>query len=509
MDNSNKNEEITIEQGASAKTGVALKKEDKVSSDMPIKVNAYKHQQEAYQLALDTFTNNSTNSHGAGFAYLMEMGTGKTLSAIAVAGTLYNDKKIARLLIVAPLSVLGVWEDELKKFADFPYSMVNLKDFSREKKIKMLNELNGNGLQIVAINYESCRTLTNEISAWAPGMIIADEGHKIKNHKAQNSKSLHILGDNAAYKLLLTGTPITNNAVDIWSEYRFLDKNIFGSNFYSFRSKYFDMTGFENHTPVMKPSMMHAYTGRIHSISYRAQKKDCLDLPETTDSIRTIELEPKAQKIYDDLVQKSYAELKDGTLNARNILAQVLRLGQLTGGFLCADNSSQVEQVSKAKLNCLSELVDTAIEEKQKLVVFCHYLSEIDAICELLKTKKTKFSRLDGRINAKDRDKEIKQFQDEQDVSVFVGQIATAGVGINLTAASTMVFYSLDYNMSNYDQAKARIHRKGQEHPCTYIHFIAKKTIDETIMRSLKDKKALADVLIDDIHNGNNPFEIK
>jgi SNF2 family DNA or RNA helicase len=122
----------------------------------------------------------------------------------------------------------------------------------------------------------------------------------------------------------------------------------------------------------------------------------------------------------------------------------------------------------------------------------------------MLEKKGIRYSLIMGGV--KDRDKQVEQFQKDPDVPVFVGQIATAGLGITLTAASTMVFYSLDYSMSNFEQTKARIHRMGQKNNCTYIYLMAKGTVDEKVLAALKNKADLAKTLVDDYRSGRNPF---
>ena len=196
------------------------------------------------------------------------------------------------------------------------------------------------------MNYESAWRLEKELAGWNADLIIADEGHKIKTHNISASKAIHRLGAAAKYRLLLTGTPVTNKAVDIFSQYKFLNPAIFGNSFYAFRNRYFDMVGYGNHTPVLKKSMERELTERMHSIAYRATKAECLDLPETTDIIRKVELEPRAMKLYRSLVKESYAELSDGEVTITNVLTKLLRLSQLTGGFIGSDESSDVEQVS-------------------------------------------------------------------------------------------------------------------------------------------------------------------
>ena len=354
------------------------------------------------------------------------------------------------------------------------------------------------------MNYESAWRLEKDLTAWGPELIVADEGHKIKTHNISASKAMHRLGAKAGYRLLLTGTVITNKAIDVFSQYKFVNPAIFGHSFYAFRNRYFDMVGYGNHTPVLKKAMEAELTEKMHSVAYRATKAECLDLPETTDMLRLVELEPSALRLYRGLVKESYAELSSGEVTATNILTRLLRLSQLTGGFLGNDESAAVEQVSAAKLAALEDILDSAMAEGRKLVVIARFLPEIRAICKLLEKRGVRYSIITGEI--KNRDEQVAQFQNEQEVSVFVGQIATAGLGITLTAASTMVFYSLDYSMSNFEQTKARIHRVGQSEPCTYIFLLAKGTVDEKVLRALKSKADLAKTLVDDYRSGLNPF---
>lgn len=248
------------------------------------------------------------------------------------------------------------------------------------------------------------------------------------------------------------------------------------------------------------------FTEKLHSIAYRATKAECLDLPEFTDIVQRVELEPAAQSVYRQLVKDSYAELSEGSVTVTNVLTRLLRLSQLTGGFVGNDDDTVTEQVSSAKLDALSDLLDSAENDNHKLVVITRFLSEIYAIERLLQKKGLRYAMIHGGVT--DRPAQIKAFQNDPDVRVFIGQIATAGLGITLTAASTMVFYSLDYSMSNYEQTRARIHRVGQKHPCTYIHLVARGTVDEKVLAALQDKANLAKSLVDDYRAGLNPFTV-
>lgn len=478
---------------------------------MPVKAVPYRHQQEAFGFVCRAFGllpepgDMPPATKSSGCALLMEMGTGKTLTTIAITGALAKAGRIGRVLIVAPLSILGVWEEEFARFADFPYFLAVLEG-TGAKKLDTLRHMTGAALQVSVVNYESAWRLEKDLLSWRPGLIIADEGHKIKTHNIAASKAMHRLGRAASYRLLLTGTVITNKAIDVFSQYKFTNPAIFGQSFYAFRSRYFDMVGYGNHTPVLKKSMEAELTEKMHSIAYRATKAECLDLPETTDVLRQVELEPAALRIYRGLVKESYAELSGGEVTALNILTRLLRLSQLTGGFIGNDETASVEQVSAAKLSALEDILDGAVAEGKKLVIIARFIPEITAICKLLEKRGLRYSSITGDV--KNREEQVSQFQGDPEVMAFVGQSATAGLGITLTAASTMVFYSLDYSMSNFEQAKARIHRVGQRMPCTYLYLVARGTVDEKVLAALKSKADLAKTLVDDYRSGKNPFAV-
>ena len=408
------------------------------------------------------------------------------------------------MLIVAPLSILGVWQEEFQKFADFPYSLVVLNGTGSRKSEK-LGQISTNGLQVAVINYESTWRLEDELAAWDADLIVCDEGHKIKTHNIAASKCMHRLGVRARYRMLLTGTIITNKAIDIFSPYKFLNPAVFGNSFYAFRNRYFDMTGYGLHVPVLKKNMTEELTRRIHSIAFRATKAECLDLPETTEIVRTVGLERETLTLYHELVQDSMIQLGKGEVTATNVLTRLLRLSQLTGGFLREDGADRPTQVDSAKLTALADIVDSAAQDGKKLVVIARFLPEINAITRMLEKKAIGYSLISGEI--RDRDEQVRRFQQDPDVTVFVGQIATAGMGITLTAADTMIFYSLDYSMSNFEQAKARIHRVGQRNPCTYLYLVAAGTVDEKVLQALRDKADLARILIDEYRAGRNPFQ--
>ena len=222
-----------------------------------------------------------------------------------------------------------------------------------------------------------------------------------------------------------------------------------------------------------------------------------------TEEIVPIELEAKAMKIYRELEDESFAQLKDGEVTAMNVLTKLLRLSQVTGGHVTDDGTGD-HHISTAKLDALSDIIDTATDQGQKIVVMARFVAELSDIEDMLQKRKIGYAVVRGGI--KDRTGEVLRFQTDPTCTVFVGQIAAAGLGLTLTAASTMVFYSLDYSMSNFDQAKARIHRVGQKKKCHYIYLVCTGTVDRKILTSLRSKVDLARALVDDYRKGQNPF---
>lgn len=471
---------------------------------MPVKVKPYFHQQMAFDFACRKFGITAPSISSSGVALLMEMGCGKSLTGIGISGALYQFGRIRRVLVVCPLSIVGVWQQEYERFADFPYNMTILKGSSTKKK-EMLSVIPDTDLQVVVVNYESAWRIQDALEEYGADLIIADEGHKIKEARTAQAKCLHYLGDRAKYKLLLTGTLITNHEMDAFSQYRYLNRKVFGDSFYRFRNTYFDMTGYGNHVPRFRSYLQDDFLQKMHSIAFRVTKKECLDLPDIIEEVREVELEPKAMKMYREIEKESYTELKDSEVSAVNVLTKLLRLSQLTGGHL-TDDDGDSNLVSTAKLAALEDIIDSMNAENKKLVIMARFVPEMDNIQELLEKKGIGYAAVRGGV--KDRAEEIRRFQEDDDCMVFLGQIAAAGLGITLTAASTMVFYSMDYSMSNFEQAKARIHRVSQKNDCLYIYLIAKGTVDKKVLKSLRNKVDLAKLLVDDYRQGKNPFEV-
>ena len=453
---------------------------------------------------------------GKGFAFLFEMGCGKTATAIATMGAMYRLGKIERVLIVAPTSVCNVWPHELEDFAEFKFRAALLSG-DKQHRIDALHQLEDwpfRALKVAVINYESSFRdgIDRELTEYDADLIICDESQRIKNHAAKQSKMMHTLGDRARYKLILSGTPVQNSPTDLFSQYRFMDPAVFGTNFYTFRARNCIMGGYQNHQ-VIGYRDLNALIRQAHSVALRVTKEECLDLPDKIFESRYIELTPSERKLYDSVRKASFAELENGgTLTATTVLTKLLRLQQITGGFLQPDDGA-IQPANTAKLKALEDILDDyVIETGKKLVIFARFRPEIDAIEKLLEKKGIRYGCIfgdvpletrrdsDGKVITLGRDLIVDDFQKNPETEVFVAQLQTAGLGITLHAASVAVFYSVDFNYANYAQACDRIHRIGMDvtQPATYIHLMVEKSIDDIVMKALEQKKDIAKTVVDD-----------
>lgn len=466
----------------------------------PVRAKMFRHQVRAANMALIQLSSKPS----AGFGLLFEMGCGKTLTAIAIMGALYCQHKITRVLVVAPSSVCSVWPHDLAAFAAFPYEVRVLLG-EKKQRLEALHSLTdypntANRLLVAVINYEATHRegIFEALEGYAADLIVCDESQRIKNPRAAQSRAVQMLGDRAACRLILSGTPVQNSAIDLYSQYRFLDPGVFGANFYAFRNRYCQMGGYGGHE-VVGYQHMDELTRKEHSIALRVTKAECLDLPGQTFVRRYVQLEPAARRLYAQIARASCAELENGEhVTTSIVLTKLLRLMQLTGGFVQADGGDRPRPAGSAKLDALADILEDYVQEAgQKLVVFARFRPEIAAICQLLEQRGIRYGRIDGEVPMDQRGAIVETFQQDPGVKVFVAQIQTAGLGITLHAASAAVFYSLDFNYANYAQALARIHRIGQAQPVTYIHLLAEHTVDEQVLDALERKEDLARTIVD------------
>lgn len=440
----------------------------------------WKHQEEAV----------NTLQHLTASALLMDMGTGKSRAAIE----LINRWKAANVVIVSPKAVMDVWIGQFEKFSP-DWRVVKLDQGSVAKKKQFLEQImktNGHKRVAVIVNYEAIwrEPLGKYFLDNPPEVVICDELHRLKSPRGISSRYMARLAPRVKRRLGLTGTILSHSPLDAYASYRFLDPRIFGFSYTRFKAKYAVMGGYLGYQ-VLKFVNLDDLHQKMYSIAYRVRAEDVLDLPAVLEQTITFELSPKAQKIYDSLEKDLMAEIgSDKVISVPSVLVKLLRLQQLTGGWLTPDEASRPERVDFGKAEVLKDLLEDMGQEP--VVVFCRFHADIDAVKIVCDALKITYCELSGRENSSDKFYKGK-------AQVFIAQIRSGGLGIDLTRARYCIFWSTGYSLGDLEQARKRVHRPGQTRPVTYYYLAAKGTIDIKIIQALEKRSDLISYIIDEM----------
>ena len=436
-------------------------------------------------------------------AILLDMGLGKTaITLTALYDLLFDYFEITRVLVIAPLRVArNTWPQEIEKWdhlKDIRYSVAvgtekeRLDAFRRDADIYIINREN---VQWMVEN------VPFEFDA-----IVVDELSSFKNWNSKRFKSLMKVRPRAKRVIGLTGTPSGNGLMDLFAEFKVLDMGQrLGRFITKYRQDYFRpdrMNGQMVYSYKPLPGAEKRIYDKISDITISMKAADHLKMPELVNSESRVYMGGSERAIYDEMCEDLAAQLDKGEVTAANAGVLSGKLSQMANGAVYTDNGD-VEHIHDQKLDALEDILqDYVVEGKKKLVIFARFIPEIheiEALCEkTLRSAGMKAVAIYGDIKKEDRGDIVQQFQTDPKTMVFIGQIDTAGTGITLTAADTCIFYSVNFNFATYSQSLSRIHRIGQHHPCTYIHLLAEKTIDETVLQALQKKEDLAKTVVDD-----------
>lgn len=415
----------------------------------------------------------------------MGMGTGKT----KVVVDLLREWGAKRTLIICPNSVLRVWPKEFRKHGIGSGRILVLEDGDTKAKAERLIQqltLPDDEPLIAVLGYDSAwrEPLEKRILATDWDCVILDESHKAKSHNGRRGKFVGKL--TARRKLCLTGTPLPHDILDAFSQYRFLDVGIFGKSFTLFKKRYAILGGFKNYQ-ITEWQNESDFQQRFDSICYHVSS-DVLDLPPTQHIELEIKLSAKAWKHYRNLEDELITGVRDGVVTADNALVKLLRLHQITSGYLPVVNEDTgakfIEHIDDGKEQALTEFLDS-LPKAEPVTVFCLFTEDIEAVKRSAEATGRRYGELSGR--RKDLSAEAEY---PEGVDVFAVQIASGGVGIDLTRSAYCVYYSVGFNGGDYEQSLKRIHRPGQTRPTFYYHLIASGTVDVDVYAALTERKS-------------------
>ena len=452
------------------------------------------------------------------YALFMEMGTGKSKVLVDNIAMLYDNGAIRAALIVAPKGVYKNWND-----IEFPVHLPDHVDHTKvlweatitKKKQAELDTLfdGKEQLKILIMNVEAFSTKKGLDFAHSflniflgRALIGIDESTTIKSPTAKRTKNILTLGNLAKYRRILTGSPVTKSPLDLFSQCKFLDPYHLGyDSYYAFRSRYAQML--DRNFGGRRVQIVGSYrnlgelTDKLDKFSYRVLKEDCLDLPEKVFTKRIVELSDEQKKIYAQMKQMALAMLDGKVMSTVNVMTQLMRLHQVTCGTFKADDGT-IKHLSN---NRLTALMDCLEETEGKVIIWATYREDIKKIVDSLKKAYGEASTVEyhGGVDATLRQDHIAQFQQVKGPTrYFVGNPSTGGYGITLTAANTVIYFSNSYDLEKRLQSEDRAHRIGQTGSVTYVDLVSEKTIDERIIKSLKDKVNIAnEIMGEDIKN--------
>jgi len=467
------------------------------------KTKPYAHQ----LLALEKSWNKET------YAYFMEMGTGKTKVLIDNAAMLYDKGKIDGLLIVAPKGVVGTWYDQ-ELPTHLPDHIENVTVLwqanitkTQREKLETLFEVE-ESLHIFIMNVEALSTSKGKDFAAKfidshNTLMVIDESTTIKNPSAKRTKNILNLSTQTKYRRIMTGSPVTKNPLDLYSQCEFLSSWLLDfTSYYAFRNRYAEMKTLHvrgrSIQVVDKFKNLHELSEQLKGFSYRVLKEDCLDLPEKNWTKRQITLTPDQRKIYNQMKETALATLNGKQATTMTVLTQLMRLHQITCGHFTADDGT-IQRIDNNRVN---ELMDILSEMEGKAIIWAHYQYDITSIIKEIVKVYGPESVVDyfGLTPQDERDSNRKKFQSDPKCRFLVGTPATGGYGLTLTAANTVIYYSNGYDLEKRLQSEDRAHRIGQKKNVTYVDIIAEDTVDEKIVKALRKKINIAsEVLGEDL----------
>ena len=439
------------------------------------------------------------------YDYFMEMGTGKTKVLIDNLAMLYDKGKVDGALIIAPKGVINTWyEQELP--THLPQHIENVTvlwqpniNKKQQEKLETLFKVE-TALHILIMNVEAFSTDKGRLFAGKflrshNAMMAIDESTTIKNPSAKRTKNIVALSKEAKYRRIMTGSPVTKNPLDLYSQCEFLDPYLLDfSSYYAFRNRYAEMKTMHAHgrsiQVVDKFKNLSELSDTIKTFSYRVLKEDCLDLPDKIFIKRQIQLTPDQFKLYAQMKEQALAILQGKVSSTKNSLTQLMRLQQITCGHFTDDNG-----VTQAiQNNRINELMTVLEDVEGKAIIWAHYQYDINKIIEAINDEYGPGSFVDyyGLTPKEERQPNIKRFQDDPKCRFFIGTPSTGGYGITLTAANTVIYYSNGYDLEKRLQSEDRAHRMGQKKPVTYVDINAEDTVDEKIVKALRKKINIA-----------------
>ena len=443
-------------------------------------------------------------------ALFADMGTGKSFMVINNIAMLYDVGKINSALVIAPKGVYRNWVDQElpKHLPEHIISRTALWTPSPRKAEKA--ELDNlwevtEDLKILVMNVEALSTAkgmeyAKRFAMFTKCFMAIDESTTIKTPTAKRAKNVVKVGTHALYRRIMTGSPVTRSPMDLYQQCDFLSNDCLDSpSFYAFRARYAILVekhmGSHSFKKIVGYRKLDELKEKLDRFSYRITKEECLDLPPKVFVKREVQLTKEQMKAYEEMKTLALAMFDKGLTTTVNALTQLMRLHQITCGHSKLDDGTEISIPTKRTEELLSVIEETS----GKVIIWANYRHDIESIkLELQKEYgMAAVGTYYGDTDEEERRRVVREFQDpESELRFFVGNPRTGGYGLTLTAASTVVYYSNSFDLEVRLQSEDRAHRIGQTKSVTYVDLMVPGTIDEKIVRALRDKIDIANEVL-------------
>ena len=431
-----------------------------------------------------------------------------TFCAINIARYHMHYNKVKKVLILCPSTIMWKWQDEIHKCSEF--EAIVLYHQNKEKRMQLFLQKRKEPTFYIA-NYEALEPYFSGFYDLNFDMIIADETSRfIQTATSGRTLASIYLADKSKYRLILTGTLIAKKPLNIWSQFRFLDLGeSFGPDFYSFRGHYFDRDEHYGNY-IFNTKYVKEFGQKIYRRCIKYTKDDVsIDLPEILPEevykIKMGGVESTYDKIKNEVIAEIETELGNKKIKQVNILTKLIRLQQVTSGFIKDIHGKVIKLKETPKLDSLINEIESILEEEESCIVWCRFIPSTKIIGDALSQKKIKHIIMTGEDNAKTKDEKWKKFQKSENINVFIGQIEAGGIGIELFKLDSAkdktqhtIFYEKTWVHDHMVQAAGRSHRIGQKSKVRCIHLLMENSIDEKIHSNQMDEKELANKIMRD-----------
>lgn len=447
-------------------------------------------------------------------AIWFDPGLGKTKVAIDFTAIKMAKEEAKRVIVVCPLSAIGVWEDEFPLDCPDEYlPTITPVVGDMDDRISILCQPRSTeGKHVLIINYDSLRNdkILELLKDFNAQILIVDEMHYTKNHSAQRSKRVRELRKLVNHCLGLTGTPIPKNPLDLFGQFLIINEQIFGGDrgaYKRFRNRYAVMN-YRFPSKVDKWLNIDELARKIHAWAYRAKDTECENLPELIVQDIPVYFGSKSKKAYNQMATEMIVELEnEERITASMAAVKVMKLQQITGGFIMRKDEYLDETTGTVKANKMTfpvgtekldvcmDLVDRYVEH-HKLIIGCRFVWEINQISERLTKAGIKHAIIRGGVSADERTRIKREYQDDESLRLIIFQISAA-TAMTLTAGNIGILYSSTQKWDDYWQWLKRLHREGQTKPVYILRLIVKGSIDRQVVQSIHEKRDFTDCIID------------